>query len=49
VVGKSIIDAALAHGGFWEEVFDSALAESQWHTAPDELTMLYLLPQALQS
>jgi hypothetical protein len=48
VVGKPIIDEALAQGGFWTEVFDPDLGQKEWHIAPNDLAMLYLMPQVLQ-
>ena len=48
-VGRPIIQEALAECGFWTEIFDPDVAERQWPAAPDELAMLYLLPDALQS
>jgi len=47
-VGRPIIEEALGQGGFWTEIFDRDAAEKQWPVAPDELAMLYLLPDALQ-
>jgi len=48
-VARPIIQEALAECGFWTEIFDPDVAERQWPAAPDELAMLYLLPDALQS
>lgn len=47
VIGKPLIDEAIAHGGFWTEIFEPDLAQSRSEIGPNELTMLYLLPQVL--
>jgi len=46
-IGAPIIREALAEGGFWTEIFDPDLTEQQWHTAPDHLAIVHLLPQVL--
>ncbi|MFQ5783917.1 MAG: hypothetical protein ACE5H8_03735 [Alphaproteobacteria bacterium] len=47
MVGKPIIDEALAKDGLWTEIFDPDLARAGWATAADEIAMLHLIPQAL--
>lgn len=47
--GASLIEDALRYGGFWTEVFDPDLARRYAFDAPDELTMLALLPAELSS
>ncbi len=46
-VGRPLIDEALAHGGFWTDVFDPDLAARLWTANPDLLAILDLLPRAI--
>lgn len=48
MVGKPIIDEALAQGGFWTKIFDPDRAKENWQAAPDDLAILHLLPHLLQ-
>ena len=46
-VGAPLISEALAGNGFLERVFDVDSARSKWKSAPDEIAIVHLLPEAL--
>ena len=48
-VGNPLIHEALARGGFWTEVLDPDAVAKQWQTAPDELMMLSVLSDVMDS
>ena len=45
--GAPVVAKALSRGGFWTEVFDEQRARELPRAAPDDLTMMDLLPEAL--
>jgi hypothetical protein len=45
--GAALVDEALRDGGFWTEVFDPDAVREHAFEAPDELTMLAMLPRVL--
>ena len=48
-VGKPIIEEALSQGGLWTKIFDPDKTIRKWQSAPDDLAILYLLQNVLNT